>query len=238
MRRTFVYRLRARSAEVLRVPGFKFVYYNPAVANVNHGYQTTIAPSVSILVRSRQVAASATDDTLARRVNDLRRGLMADPSSKKLHAELEIARSEVPYPEADMRPSGNRWRYWLPPAGLGAVAVGGCLLGGAALVRWRNVRAPVWLFTAMLAFLVAMVSAVGRVVDSRQRSNDESSTPVVLKATTELRRGNGPDYPKRIETPLPAGVEARRLFERGDWLQVELANGIVGWVPRESAFAD
>jgi len=53
-----------------------------------------------------------------------------------------------------------------------------------------------------------------------------------------LRTGNGLRYPPRYETPLNRGVEARLLFTRGDWLQIEFAGGEVGWVPREYALVD
>jgi hypothetical protein len=53
-----------------------------------------------------------------------------------------------------------------------------------------------------------------------------------------LRRGNGRSYPPRYPTPLNRGVEARRLFERGDWLQIELSGGEVGWVERAAILED
>ena len=63
-------------------------------------------------------------------------------------------------------------------------------------------------------------------------------TPVVVVARpTELRTGNGPDYPPRLDAPLPRGCEARRLFVRGDWWQVELGGGVVGWVPRAAVLS-
>jgi hypothetical protein len=34
------------------------------------------------------------------------------------------------------------------------------------------------------------------------------------------------------------GVEARLLFEREGWAQIELAAGEVGWVPREYLLVD
>jgi hypothetical protein len=53
-----------------------------------------------------------------------------------------------------------------------------------------------------------------------------------------LRAGNGLSYPARSETPLNRGVEARLLYVRGDWLQIELGSGELGWVPREYALVD
>jgi hypothetical protein len=55
---------------------------------------------------------------------------------------------------------------------------------------------------------------------------------VILDDGVLLRKGDGLAYPPRYDTPLNRGAEARLLFERGGWLQVELAGGEVGWVPR------
>ena len=57
----------------------------------------------------------------------------------------------------------------------------------------------------------------------------------VVTATpdTPFRTGNSSEYPPRLEHPLPAGVELRRLAERGGWVQVQLNGGPVGWVPRD-----
>src|SRR5262249_34338620 len=57
-------------------------------------------------------------------------------------------------------------------------------------------------------------------------------------AGVRLRRGGGATSPPRYDTPLNRGVEARLLFARGDWLQVELAGGEVGWVPRRSVLIE
>ena len=38
--------------------------------------------------------------------------------------------------------------------------------------------------------------------------------------------------------PVNQGVEARLLFERDGWLQIELSGGEVGWVRAEYAVVD
>ena len=48
-----------------------------------------------------------------------------------------------------------------------------------------------------------------------------------------LRAGNGPDYAAKIN--LPQCVECRKIGERGDWLQVEFASGLTGWVEKQAA---
>src|SRR5439155_27372853 len=74
---------------------------------------------------------------------------------------------------------------------------------------------------------------------------DASLHPVVVIAEdgvaddgVQLRKGNGFSYPPRHETRLYRGAEARLRHGRGDWLQVELASGEVGWIPRWTALID
>jgi hypothetical protein len=54
---------------------------------------------------------------------------------------------------------------------------------------------------------------------------------VVLANDVDLRKGNADAYPERLDAKLPRGVEARKLAERGGWIQVRLAGGVVGWIP-------
>ena len=53
-----------------------------------------------------------------------------------------------------------------------------------------------------------------------------------------LRKGDGQTFPPRYETPVNRGVEARRLYERGGWVQIELSGGEVGWAPRGCLLID
>jgi uncharacterized protein YgiM (DUF1202 family) len=61
---------------------------------------------------------------------------------------------------------------------------------------------------------------------------------VVVKDQVELRSGNGKAYPPRYESKLRRGTEARCLYERSGWLQIELTGGQVGWIPRDAALLD
>jgi uncharacterized protein YgiM (DUF1202 family) len=61
---------------------------------------------------------------------------------------------------------------------------------------------------------------------------------VIAEDKTYLHKGNNALYPRSYETPLNRGVEARLLEVRGSWLQIELAGGQIGWVPRENALLD
>ena len=55
---------------------------------------------------------------------------------------------------------------------------------------------------------------------------------IVTRDGAHLRTGNGPSYPDRVTTPLARGAEAVVLFRRGDWCQIELPTGEVGWLAK------
>ena len=88
-------------------------------------------------------------------------------------------------------------------------------------------------------FAAAGVPTLALLVQAAQDSEDERH-PLVVIAQNDvlLRKGNGPNWPRRLETPLNRGVEGRLLFERGDWRQIELTGGFIGWVPRTAVLVD
>ncbi|HQR06807.1 MAG TPA: SH3 domain-containing protein [Gemmatales bacterium] len=66
-------------------------------------------------------------------------------------------------------------------------------------------------------------------------------TAVVKYQATLLREGNGLSYPVLVRDQsriaLAAGVEARLLAERSNgWVQIQLSDGSVGWVPTEVVY--
>ena len=104
------------------------------------------------------------------------------------------------------------WRGgWWPAAAAGVLLTGALLCGlTAARAEWRDERNP-----------LAVVAADGVV----------------------LRTGNGEAYPAHlvngVEARLNRGVEARARGQRKNgWVQLELANGMVGWVPRSAVLLD
>jgi hypothetical protein len=96
-----------------------------------------------------------------------------------------------------------------------------------------------WLIFALVCCTGAALLA-GEFVLAAWAEHDAAVHPLVVLADdgVALRRGNAFAYPPRYETPLNRGVEARLLFMRGDWLQIELAGGEVGWVPARAALVD
>jgi hypothetical protein len=181
---------------------------------------------------------------LPRAILAYRRGLRRSPSDRRMQEALAFARSQVAHgtgnglghPPSESRPP------WLPRLATSwclALALGAYTLGWLAAARWwmrRDSRAMVLAVAGCLAAAVLVAGLVAEEV----RDHDLIERPVVVVAEDGvlLRSGNGLRYPPCFETPLNRGVEARLLFIRGHWLQIELAGGEVGWVPREYALVE
>jgi tetratricopeptide (TPR) repeat protein len=167
-----------------------------------------------------------------------RHGLQIDPNDRVLRTSLEQARAQVAYSAADAlgRPPPDAWPPWLPrPSGtlLASLALLLYGLGWLALPRWWMTRRGPWLSLTVASLgLAALLGVAWGWVE--WHANDEVHHPVVVNAADGvlLRRGNGLTYTPRYQTPINRGVEARLLFERGQWLKIELAGGESGWVPR------
>jgi hypothetical protein len=172
-----------------------------------------------------------------------RRGLQLDPADAKLRTALAYARAQVQYPpDPDlarlMQPEPHYWPAWLTLRSLGVYAFMLYFAACLAATRWRMTRNRRWLAAARLAIMLAAVPAVGSGVEWLRQRRDAAEPVVVLARDCPLRVGNGPDYPPRLDAPLPRGAEVRRLFERPGWVQVELSGGVVGWLPGDAVVAD
>jgi hypothetical protein len=73
---------------------------------------------------------------------------------------------------------------------------------------------------------------------------EESRHPIAVIANEVLlRKGNGGSYElvelDGVGVRLHPGVEARALAARKNgWVQIKLASGVVGWVPRGQVLLD
>jgi hypothetical protein len=172
-----------------------------------------------------------------------RRGLALDPADAKLRAALAYAREQVQYPPgpdlvALLRPERDLWPPWLSLRYLGVYAFALYFAGCLAATRWRMTRRRRWFVAAGVMLAVAAVPAVGTGVEWWRARRDAAEPIVVVARDVPLRAGNGPEYPPRLDAPLPRGCEVRQLFERGGWVQVETGGGAVGWVPRDVVVGD
>jgi hypothetical protein len=178
---------------------------------------------------------------LAPAILAFRRGLLLAPADRDLTRALTYARDRVVYPEGSAlgRPPPDNRPPWLPrttPHQL--VALAGLLyaLGWVMLAParkgWLALPAGACLLGAALLFQ-------GFLAEERAFRQDRLQPVVVIAEDgVLLRTGNGLSYAPRYETPVNRGVETRLLYERGDWLQIELAGGEVGWVSRGHVLVD
>ncbi|HLE71610.1 MAG TPA: SH3 domain-containing protein [Vicinamibacteria bacterium] len=107
------------------------------------------------------------------------------------------------------------------------------LIGGGAITlllldRWPSFR------TAALVVLagsgvVALLAGASLVAKVRAESNRIEA--VVVTENAYVRSGPGESSPRLAE--IHEGLKLRILGEREGFLQVSLANGLTGWVPRE-----
>jgi hypothetical protein len=113
------------------------------------------------------------------------------------------------------------------------------LLYGLAWVMLAPARKGWLALPAGACMLGAALLFEGFLAEERAYRQDQLQPIVVIAEDgVLLRTGNGLSYPPRYETPVTRGVEARLLYERGDWLQTELAGGEVGWVSRGHVLVD
>lgn len=172
-----------------------------------------------------------------------RRGLRLAPADQGLREALSCAREQVVYssPQALGRPRVD-WPLWLPRPSTGAQYVTALFLhclGCLMVARWWLTRGAGLLPAAAGCWMIAAILAVVLVRENREaRADVEKPVAVIAADDVVLRRGNGPAYPAAYETPLHRGVESRIRFIRGDWVQIELAGGEVGWVPRRALLSD
>jgi hypothetical protein len=173
-----------------------------------------------------------------------RRGLRLAPNDRELRANLDYARDRVVYSSADnfAQPAVSLWPTWLPrltPVQLLVLTFLFYSGAWAGITRWGMTRQKRPLQWAVAALAAAILLATAFVVQSKGvREDSDNPLVVIARDGTYLRKGNHSNYPRSYEIPLNQGVEARLLFVRGDWLQIQLAGGEVGWVPAAAVLVD
>lgn len=174
---------------------------------------------------------------LPRAIRSYRRGLRLTPNDLELRRCLAHAREQVEYPAPGTvgRPPTEHRPPWLPrlPAVAPWLAFGLYFAACLAAARWWMVRRGPWRTVSATALGLALCLGAGLAWEGGEdRADDERPLVVIAADGVLLRRGNGLAYPARYPTWVNKGVEARRLYARGDWVQIELSGGEVGWVPR------
>jgi hypothetical protein len=162
-----------------------------------------------------------------------RLGLRIAPRDRYLQQNLAEARSRVAFREGSMlgRPAEEDALRWLPLPGNGwlfVLVILAYAAGCAAITRWWMRRRR----SMLLAGLAFLALAAGACVLLYRVDGARAGQPIVVIAAdgVQLRKGDGVLFPPRYETLLNRGVEARLLYRRDGWLQIELAGGEIGWV--------
>lgn len=170
-----------------------------------------------------------------------RLGLRITPTDRYLRENLAEARSRVAFRDGSVlgRPADDDRPPWLTVPGndwLFAFALLIYTAGCVAITRWWMLRRRMML----LAGLVLLVLAVGMggLLHHLDRMREDRPIVVIAVDGTQLRKGDGVLFPPRYETPLNRGIEARLLYRRDGWLQIELAGGEVGWVAEREAVVE
>jgi hypothetical protein len=180
---------------------------------------------------------------LPRAVLTYRQGWRRWPFDRGLRGDLADARKQVVLAATSSlgRPPADP--LWWPPAAAVPVTAGAAVLYTLAclsVTRWWMTRRTLLLAVGSGALMAAATMGVVAVLEVRG-ADDARAHPLVVIAEDGvlLRRGDGPHYPPRYaSTPVNHGVEARLLFQRDNWLQIELAGGEVGWICRDYALVD
>jgi len=179
-------------------------------------------------------------DELPQAIVALNEGLAVAPWSRPLQMALEDARGAVGYPNIGDLAAQCRSA---PASGLGTrlssadlwLILGAlCVFASLGVARFAMTRKPGWVVFSAVFGVVLLFLGSAWLLDHQQRDQVNELHTVVVTQDVFLRKGNSEAYPARLETKLPRGVEARKLTERGGWVQVRLAGGVVGWLPASS----
>jgi tetratricopeptide (TPR) repeat protein len=188
--------------------------------------------------------AALLSGNLAEAILAYRRGLRLAPNDRELRANLGYARDQVVYSSADnfARPATNPFLTWLPffpPGLLLALTFIFYSVTCAGITRWFMTRQTWLLQLAGCALAFGLLFGIGLVFQTGAIDKESKYALVVISRDgTYLRKGNHENYPRSYDSPLNQGVEASLLYVRGDWLQVELAGGEIGWLPQEAVLVD
>jgi hypothetical protein len=178
------------------------------------------------------------DEKLPEAIFAFQRGLRLDPNDAELRANLDYARARVQYPFGERgQPESPSWLPWLyRPSPFQVLLMAlvfyavTCLLA----MRWFMTRRRLLLIRAGVVLFLAMAGAIFSLYLEQENAWQGQHPLVVIRDDKlALRRGNGPSYPANPDLPfLSRGMEARRIHERGAWLQIQFASGELGWVEK------
>ncbi len=169
-----------------------------------------------------------------------RRALNYTPHALDLRANLQYVRSLRADHFADSEPAKVLktlffWHYDLSAATRSNMALAAATLFwiAAAALLWKR---PLWLkITAASAAVIAVIFAASLATDWW---TNRGKAPAVIIAT-EVRplKGDSESYAPAFDAPIHSGTEIHIINARGDWLEIQLPNGLTGWIKNSTAKA-
>lgn len=160
-----------------------------------------------------------------------RRAERLAPRDPLIAANLELALAEVaaPRPERTLAERLVFWQRWMSLAEKTWAVT--CLLAAAvALGAVGRVSGRAWADRIALACgLLAVLMGLSLALDVHDRSRGRG---VVVGDEVVARKGAAESYAEAFTEPLREGMEFRVLERSGDWIHVELAGGLDGWIPQ------
>lgn len=200
----------------------------------NGDYRSNLSPRQHLALAESQ----AFDGKVAEALIQIRYARAIDPLNQQVNEGLLIIRSHVMEScgigsSSSIQPESEWYPGWLYSPVLFALGFFAWCIVCAALTRWWQVRRRRWLIIASVMVPLALIPPLNELVRHMRQKHDRAAPPVVIAKDTVLRAGNGPDYPSKIN--LPYCAECRKVGERGDWLQVEFASGLTGWIEKQAA---
>jgi hypothetical protein len=163
-------------------------------------------------------------------------GLSLDPNDAALREHLAAVRAKVmDLPSGQGRREAETWPAWLHRPTLNELmlvsALSYMLMCGIGTLAYVRHSQPL-LLSALALLVVTVLAATGGWYTWTRAEYDCINPLVIVAENTPLYRGNATSYPHHPAVAmLPRGMEVRQRHRRGQWLQVQLTTGEIGWLP-------
>lgn len=214
-------------------------YEAGAFAEAAEAYEAVLAECRSFEAEYNLANASFKLGQIGRSILHYERALQLDPNNDDARANLQLANTKVtdriePLPTQGLR---DLWERVVAKGRLGfwAMALLVLWLGGFGALSWRLLareEAMRRIAAAMASVLLALSVGVGFLFSATLHRDDMSHEAVILTPTAEIR--NAPQASNSLVLfILHEGTKGRILSRTSEWIELEFANGSVGWVAAE-----
>jgi len=211
-------------------------YEAGSFAEAAEAYEAVLAECRSFEAEYNLANASFKLGQIGRSILHYERALQLDPNNDDARANLQLANTKVtdriePLPTQGLR---DLWERVVAKGRLGfwSVTLLVLWLGGFGALSWRLLareEAMRRIATTMAAVLLALSVGAGFLFSATLHRDDMSHEAVILTPTAEIR--NAPQTTNSLVLfILHEGTKGRILSRTSDWIELEFANGSVGWV--------